>query len=102
MVEGKPSTKKCHKCHHRFPITHMRKRKVKVNTGHSGHSWSVGTGIGNRRRSYRAYSGRKYCRYRTLWVRGNCDKGGGSSWLGNTFGFFELLIFISLIVSLFQ
>tara|TARA_B100000959_G_scaffold213417_1_gene224551 strand:+ start:366 stop:1043 length:678 start_codon:yes stop_codon:yes gene_type:complete len=57
--------KECAECHYRKPANQMRKKKVKVETGRSGSSFSFGTkGL----RSARAFSGRKYYRNKTIWV----------------------------------
>ena len=73
MSNGRPATKECHRCHHRFPVTHMQKSTIKVQTGSSGSSVSFNA----RGKGGRIYSGRKYYRNKTVWT---CDECLSAAW----------------------
>jgi DNA-binding transcriptional regulator GbsR (MarR family) len=72
---GKPATKECSKCHHRFPVTEMSMKTETVKTGHSGFSWSMG----QKSKSIRTNSGRSYYRKKDVWTCNECS-GVNAKW----------------------
>ena len=68
MASGRPATKECHRCHHRFPVTRMRKSTVEVQTGRSGSSVAFNSSF----KRGRVYSGRKYYRKKVVWTCDEC------------------------------
>jgi hypothetical protein len=64
-VGGKPATKTCAVCHHRFPVTVMTPIQEYVNTGKSG--WSLSLDLSGAKR-HRAHTGRRYYRKKIVWV----------------------------------
>jgi len=65
------STKECYKCHHRVPATEMTAKTIKVNSGNSGISMSVGVG---KNKNPRFHSGRQYYRNKTVWICSECTE----------------------------
>lgn len=71
---GKPATKECAECHHRYPVTFMRKSQERYVSGRSGSSYSFQPGTNGRLvNNPRINSGRKYYRTRTVWTCNNCN-----------------------------
>jgi len=66
-MNAKASTKECYVCHHRFPVTEMRRESLKQKSGRSGTSASVG-----KSGSWRFYTGRNYYRRREIWICDDC------------------------------
>ena len=80
MASGRPATKECHRCHHRFPVNRMRKSTIEVQTGRSGSSVAFNA----RGKGGRLYSGRKYYRKKVVWTCDECRAASDSipSWTG--------------------
>ena len=79
MASGRPATKECHRCHHRFPVTRMEKSTIEVQTGRSGSSVAFNSSF----KSGRVYSGRKYYRKKVVWTCDECRaKDGEAAKLG--------------------
>lgn len=95
-MRGKPATKECFRCHHRYPVTHMSQQTVKVNTGNSGMSLSVGL---SKNKNPRVHSGRQYYRNKTVWICNDCVKVQSSE--SSTAAFAGLVSIILIILAIF-
>ncbi len=69
-MPGRVTTKECIICHHRFPVTEMRKERVSKKSGRSGFSFSIPVS-GSASKS-RLNTGRNYYRTRDVWICNDC------------------------------
>lgn len=73
-MAGRPSTKECKVCHHRFPVNEMVAFEDYVKTGKSGVSFSLDLSKTKNKR-HRAHTGRNYYSKKIVWVCKNHAKG---------------------------
>ena len=64
---GRPATKECAKCHHRYPVTEMRKTNTQVKSGHS-----VGGSFNPSRKQSTRLGARNYYRNKVIWICDEC------------------------------
>jgi hypothetical protein len=95
---GKPATKECASCHHRFPVTEMITEVQEVESGRSGVSFSFNPA---RQKSGRINLGRRYYRKRQVWICEACNKkrSDGSAAAGCLVVFILIAVVIGLVIA---
>ena len=64
---GRPATKECVCCHHRYPVTRMHKTNQTVNSGHS-----VGASFNPSRKQSTRIGARNHYRNKIAWICNDC------------------------------